>query len=169
MGKIAWGVTGGGHLLKECVELLERVEELDMYVSPAGLEVMSMYGVKPRAKMVTDQTASTVSCRGFASGEYELFIVAPATSNAVAKFVYGISDTMITTLFAQSGKSHVPIVVLPTDMEENIDSFGLTKPLKVYPRPIDLENIDKLARFPGVTIVKTVEDLELAVHPYLTQ
>jgi flavoprotein len=167
MGKIAWGITGGGHLLKECVELLERIEDVELFASPAGLEVMDMYKLKPRAKLVTDRSASTVSCRGFATGEYDLLIVAPATSNAVAKFVYGISDTTTTTIFAQCGKSRVPIIVLPTDVEETVDSFGLTKPIKVYPRPIDLGNIEKLAKFRGVTVVKTVQELEYSIGPYI--
>jgi len=167
MGKIAWCVTGGGHLLKECVELIERVDDLELYASPAGLEVMDMYKLKPRVKTVTDPTASTVSCRGFAMGEFDLLVVAPTTSNGVAKFVCGISDSMVTTLFAQCGKSRVPIIVLPTDMEESVDSMGLTKPIKVYPRPVDLKNIEELAKFPGVTVVKSMDELEYALSPYL--
>ncbi|MFQ5432053.1 MAG: flavoprotein [Nitrospinota bacterium] len=166
MGKIAWCVTGGGHLLKECVALLERADNLELYPTPAGLEIMDMYKLKPSVKTVTDPTASTVTCRGFATGEYDLLVVAPATSNGVAKFVCGISDSMVTTLFAQCGKSRVPIIVLPTDVEENVDSMGLTKPIKVYPRPIDLKNIEELAKFEGVTVVKTIQELENSIGPY---
>lgn len=168
MGKIAWCVTGGGHLLKECVTLLERVDDLELYASPAGLEVMDMYKLKPKVKTVTDPTSSTVTCRGFAMGEYDLLVVAPATSNGVAKFVYGISDSMVTTLFAQCGKSRVPIIVLPTDMEESVDSVGLTKPIKIYPRAIDLKNIDELAKFQGVTVIKSIDELERALSLYIT-
>ena len=167
MGKIAWCVTGGGHLLQECVELLERIDNAELYASPAGLEVMDMYKLKPKVKTVTDPSASTVTCRGFAMGEYDLLIVAPATSNAVAKFVCGISDSMITTLFAQCGKSRVPIIVLPTDVEESVDSLGLTKPIKVYPRPIDHKNIEELSKFPGVSVVKSIDELEYALSPYI--
>jgi flavoprotein len=167
MGKIAWCVTGGGHLLKECVALLERIDNLELYATPAGLEVMDMYKLKPKVKPVTDPTASTVTSRGFAMGEYDLLVVAPATSNGVAKFVCGISDSMVTTLFAQCGKSRVPIIVLPTDVEESVDSMGLTKPVKVYPRPIDLKNIEELAKSPGVTVVKSINELEQTLSLYI--
>jgi len=162
-GKIAWCVTGGGHLLKECVDLLEELADADLYVSPAGVEVMKMYGISPPVEPVTDASRSTVACRSLSSGVYRLLVVAPATSNSVAKFVCGISDTMITTLFAQAGKCRVPIVVLPTDVKETVETFGLTKPLKIHPRPVDLCNVEKLADFPGVTVAGNMEELKSAI------
>lgn len=163
MKKIAWGITGGGHFLKESVELLGQYGDLDLFVSPAGMELLEMYSLRPKTEPVTDETASSVSCRAFAGGVYNLFVIAPATSNTVAKFVYGISDTAITTLFAQCGKSRLPIIVLPTDVEEDMESCGVTKPVKIHPRPVDLENMEKLVKFPGVTVVKSTGELESAI------
>lgn len=164
MGKIAWGITGGGHLLKESVEVIRDTGDTDLFVSPAGMEVLRMYSIDLPVKPVTDKSASTRASRSFSMGIYDLFVIAPATSNSVAKFVCGISDTMMTTLFAQCGKSRVPIIVLPTDTEETMYSMGVTKPVKVYPRPVDLENIEKLGRFPQVDIVKTIEELKTAIR-----
>ncbi|MBI5178675.1 MAG: flavoprotein [Nitrospinae bacterium] len=163
MGKIAWGITGAGHFLKESLALIETLDNVDLFISRAGMEVLRMYSLKSPAGAVYDKSASTAACRQFASGMYDVFVIAPATSNSVAKFVHGISDSMITTLFAQSGKSRVPIIVLPSDTEEMVDTMGATKPLKIHPRPIDLENVERLKKFPGVKVALTPEDLAAAL------
>ena len=94
--------------------------------------------------------ASSPAVAGFANGVYRVLVVAPATSNSVAKFVYGISDSLVSNLFAQAGKSRVPIIVLPTDVAPEVDSPGPHGDLiKVYPRPIDLQNTDMLRHFSG--------------------
>jgi flavoprotein len=163
MGKIAWGITGAGHFLKESLQAAYKFPQgkIDFFISPAGLEVLKFYSIPVPANAVTDKSASTASCRSFANGVYDLFVISPASSNSVAKFVLGISDNMLATLFAQCGKSRVPIIVLPSDTGETIDSMGATKPLKVYPRPIDLENVEKLKTFPGVGVALSIEELDL--------
>ncbi len=97
-----------------------------------------------------------------------MLLIAPATGNSVAKFVYGISDTLITNLFAQAGKSRVPIVVLPTDIAAEIDSVGPKGGLvRVYPRSIDLENVARLQQFSGVTVVMNLAQLQDCLAAYL--
>jgi flavoprotein len=74
----------------------------------------------------------------------------------VAKCALGIADSLASNFFAQAGKSGVPIFVLPTDAEEEITSVTPSgKKISVRPRPIDLARTDELARFPGVTVVKS--------------
>jgi flavoprotein len=100
-------------------------------------------------------------------GTYSVLVIAPASSNSVAKFVYGISDTLGTNLFAQAGKSRIPVIVYPTDLEPIMDTLGPHgKPFKVYPRPIDLENTAKLRSFAGVTVVNNHGELEQALGKY---
>ena len=171
MGKIAWGITGAGHFLRESLEIFSRLprERAEVFISRAGMEVLRMYSLNPPEKAVFDPSAATAACRSFASGLYDVFVVAPATSNSVAKFALGISDCMMSTLFAQCGKSRVPIIVLPSDAEENIDSMGATKPLKIYPRPVDLENVGKLKIFPGVRVALSIQELEGFLEPYITR
>jgi flavoprotein len=72
----------------------------------------------------------------------------------------GGSPQEITNIFAQAGKSQVPIVILPTDVASEMDSRSPKgNVVKVCPRPIDLENVEKLRQFPGMTVVKAVEEL----------
>ncbi|MDH5543179.1 MAG: flavoprotein [Nitrospinota bacterium] len=163
MGKIAWGITGAGHMLRESADVIGRAGEADVFVSPAGIEVVSIYKVPLPSKPLSDRSASTVAVKGFFTGKYDLLVISPATSNSVAKFVCGISDSLITNLFAQAGKARVPIVVFPTDLEEVVESTGATKPVKVFPRPVDLENTARLKSFPGVTVVENIAELEGAI------
>lgn len=169
MAKIAWGITGAGHFLRESLDVAAVLRDVDFFASEAGLEVLKIYAITPATAPRIDKSASTLACRAFAAGTYDLLVIAPATSNSVAKFVHGISDTMITTLFAQAGKSRVPIIVLPTDTEEVIDTMGATKPIRIYARPVDIENVKKLWKFPDVTVATTPAALSAAIAEILSR
>ena len=164
--RIAWAITGAGHALEECVEVLLRNERVDLFLSRAGEEVLRMYNLHtrvntPNVRIYRETNASAPLIGRFSAGVYSVLIVAPATSNAVAKFVYGISDTLVTNLFAQAGKSRVPIIVYPTDLAPEMQSIGPNRePVKVFPRPIDLENTKNLGAFAGVAVVNNREELE---------
>lgn len=171
--RIAWAITGAGHLLAECADRLLCYERVDVFLSRAAEEVTRMYQLqdrlrRPGVRIRRETLASSPAVAGFANGVYRVLVVAPATSNSVAKFVYGISDSLVSNLFAQAGKSRVSIIVLPTDLLPEVDSPGPHGDLiKVYPRPIDLENTDKLRHFPGVTVATNVEEIERCLAIYL--
>lgn len=167
--KIAWGITGAGHFLRESLDVAAILPGVEFFASSAGMEVLKIYAITPPSTPCVDKSASTLACRAFAAGKYGLLVIAPATSNSMAKFVHGISDTMITTLFAQAGKSRVPIIVLPTDVEEIIDTMGATKPMRIYARPVDLENVEKLKLFPNVTVAATPAELAAAIDKILSR
>lgn len=164
--RIAWAITGAGHYLEECADLLLRYGNVDVFLSRAAEEVIRIYSLqnqlhRPGVRTYRETLASSPLVVRLFRGDYYVLVVAPATSNSVAKFVYGISDTLVTNLFAQAGKSRVPIIVMPTDLEPEVDSRGPHgEPVKVYPRSIDLENTEKLRSFPGVSVVSSVEEIE---------
>jgi len=171
VNRIAWGITGAGHFLAECADYLVNLNNVDVFLSQAAEEVIRMYRLESKlspARVIRDTMPSAPVVGRFARGVYSVLIIAPATSNSVAKFVYGISDSLITNIFAQAGKSQVPIVVLPTDLAPEMDSRGPKgNVVKVYPRPVDLENVAKLRQFSGVTVVKDVEELRACLNTYL--
>ena len=164
--RIAWAITGAGHLLTEIADRLLRRDDVDIFLSRAAEEVVRMYGLKDRlygrgAPVHRETLSSSPMVARFARGVYQVLIVAPGTSNSVAKFVHGISDSLVTNLFAQAGKSRVPIIVLPTDLAPEMISTGPHGDLiMVYPRSVDLENTDKLRRMTGVTVVASIEEIE---------
>ncbi|MBN2318940.1 MAG: flavoprotein [Acidobacteria bacterium] len=171
--RIAWAITGAGHALEECIGMIMERKKIDLFLSRAAEEVLKMYGLYSRLQasgmsICRDEGKSAPVAARFYGGRYKLLIIAPATSNSVAKFVHGISDTLVTNLFAQAGKSRVPIIVYPTDLAPETLSFGPHRePLKVYPRPIDLENTGKLRRLAGTNVVGSREELTKCLATYL--
>jgi dihydromethanopterin reductase (acceptor) len=164
--RIAWAITGAGHDLNGCVELLVRYASIDLFLSRAAEEVLAMYGLDARlnasaARIYRETNASSPLVSRLFGGVYRVLVIAPATSNSVAKFVCGISDSLVTNLFAQAGKSRVPVIVYPTDLAPEMDSIGPRgEKLKIYPRAIDLENTKKLHTFGGVEVAADVAELE---------
>ncbi len=163
--RVAWAVTGAGYALEECVNVLLECEQVDLFLSRAGDEVLRMYNLQsriaaPKVRIYRQDNSSSPIIGRLFSGTYSVLIIAPATSNSVAKFVNGISDSLVTNLFAQAGKSRVPIIVYPTDLMSEVNSSGPNhEPIKVFPRPIDLENTQKLKTFPGVAVVHNRQEL----------
>jgi dihydromethanopterin reductase (acceptor) len=163
---IAWAITGAGHALKQCIELQLKYEAADLFLSRAAEEVILMYGLDARlnvsgAQVYRETKASSPVVSRLFAGVYSVLVIAPATSNSVAKFACGISDTLVTNLFAQAGKSRVPVIVYPTDLAPEMNSQGPHgEQIKVYPRAIDLENTRKLQAFSGVNVVADGAELE---------
>ncbi|MGH8338515.1 MAG: flavoprotein, partial [Gammaproteobacteria bacterium] len=95
-----WALTGSGHFFKECLAIMGDLENLDVFVSKAAAEVMRMYKqemVLPQGtRIFKDTTASAVPVGNFYYGVYHTLVVAPASSNTVAKCVLGISDNLAT-------------------------------------------------------------------------
>jgi dihydromethanopterin reductase (acceptor) len=89
--------------------------------------------------------------------------VAPATSNTVAKCVYGISDTLVTNVFAQAGKCRVPIIVFACDTAPELETEAPKGMVRVYPRRIDLDNTSRLKSFDATQVVETLAELEASV------
>jgi len=162
-----WALTGSGHFLKESLALIRELENIDIFLSKAGGEVLRMYRedlALPRsARIYRDTSASSAVVGQFYYGVYHTLVVAPATSNAVAKFVYGISDDLITNVFAQGGKCRIPVIVFACDTAPELETEAPKGMVKVYPRPIDLENRERLGRFPGATTVDTLAELGDAI------
>ena len=90
-------------------------------------------------------------------------MLAPATSNTVAKCVYGISDNLATNVFAQAGKCRVPAIVFACDTAPELETEAPKGMVKVYPRRIDLENTERLKSFDGTAVVETLSELEQAL------
>jgi flavoprotein len=169
---IAWGITGAGHFLQECIELISELDQVDVFLSRAGEEVLRMYHLEADLRQVSgavvrDTLSSAPVVGRFARSRYQVLVVAPATSNTVAKMVHGISDSMITNLFAQAGKNRVPAVVLPTDLAPEMDTpTPRGKIIKVYPRAIDLAHTERLRAMPGVTVVQDVQGLRECLNTF---
>ena len=172
--RLAWALTGSGHDFTECLELMVRIGAMDVFVSKAAAEVIYMYRRErqpfPRStKIIKDTSASAAPVGRFYHGHYHTLVLAPTTSNTVAKCVLGISDTLITNVFAQAGKCRVPVIVYACDTLPEMDTMAPDRMVHLWPRRIDLENTEKLRSFENTTVVTTLAELESAVTARLEE
>jgi dihydromethanopterin reductase (acceptor) len=162
-----WALTGSGHFFKECLRMAGQLGEIDLFVSKAASEVMRMYRqefkLPKTARVFRDTTASAAPVGLFYYGVYHTLILAPATSNTVAKCVFGISDTLVTNVFAQAGKCRVPAIVFACDTAPELETEAPKGMVKVYPRGIDLKNTERLKSFESTEVVESLEQLETAL------
>lgn len=167
--RLAWALTGSGHYLRECLEIVSRLENVDLFLSKAAAEILQQYGYKHNVgRVYQDKTASSVPVELFYEGKYHTLVIAPVTSNTVAKMVVGISDNLVTNLYAQAGKTRVPSIVFACDTEPELESEAPRENIvKVYPRRIDLENMEKLKTFEETTVAADMQQLEAAIQTRL--
>ncbi len=170
--RLAWAITGSGHYLEECLDFLLTLDDVDLYISQAGEEVLKMYGIdlsdiRARMPVYRDKAASAPPVGHFYKGHYHTFVMAPATSNTVAKCVLGIADSLVTNLYAQAGKCRVPSIVYPCDTAPEMETTAPGGKVMVYPRRIDLEATEKLRSFEYTTVVDSADELIIKVNERL--
>ncbi len=162
--RLAWAVTGSGHYIEECLEFMLTLDDVDVYLSLAGEEVLKMYGInlddiRKKFPVYRDKTASAPPVGHFYKGYYHTFVMAPTTSNTVAKCVLGIADSLVTNLYSQAGKCRVHSIVYPCDILPEMETTAPGGKVMVYPRKIDLEGTAKLRSFEYTTVVDSVDEL----------
>jgi dihydromethanopterin reductase (acceptor) len=159
-----WALTGSGHFFRECLDAIRTLENVDLFVSKAASEVLRMYkqdlALPISARIFRDTTASSPPVGYFYYGVYHTLVLAPATSNTVAKCVYGISDNLATNVFAQAGKCRVPTIVFACDTAPELETEAPKGMVRVYPRRIDLENTCRLKSFDATEVVGSLDELE---------
>lgn len=167
--RLAWAITGSGHYLKECLDIIHTLDDVDLFLSKAAAEVLQQYGYKHNVgKVYQDKTASSVPVELFYEGKYHTLVIAPATSNTIAKMVCGISDNLVTNLYAQAGKTRVPSIIFACDTAPELESDApRNHVVKVYPRSIDLENVTKIKTFEATTVVEDMQSLNSIIQARL--
>jgi dihydromethanopterin reductase (acceptor) len=167
--RLAWALTGSGHFFTESLALMSRIADIDVFVSRAAAEVVRMYRddvnkLPAGTRIFKDTTASAAPVGLFYHGVYHTLVVAPATSNTVAKCVYGISDTLATNVFAQAGKCRIPTIIFACDTAPELDTMAPDGMVKVFPRRVDLENVERLKAFEATQVVESMAELEEALR-----
>ncbi|MGO4812177.1 flavoprotein [Cupriavidus sp. 2MCAB6] len=170
--RFAWAITGSGHFLEECLALAAALPDVDLFLSRAAEEVLAIYGIqlkdlKARFRVFRDKTASAAPVGMFYARRYHTAIVAPATSNTVAKCAVGISDTLPTNILAQAGKLGIRGIVYACDTEPVVVTKGPDGWLKLHPRNIELENVERLRRIDHCEVVCSIGELRGALDQRL--
>ena len=164
----AWVLTGSGHFFTETIELINNLEKVDLFISKAAEEVLVMYKKKGKVsksvKVYQDNSASSASVGNFYKGTYHTLVMAPTSSNTVAKCVYGISDNLATNIFAQAGKCRVKCIYFPCDTAPELKTMAPGGEVDVFPRKIDLENVEKLKKFEDTSVALSFAELRKKIE-----
>jgi len=171
--RIAWGITGSGDYMRESVALMEELAkkynlEVHVYLSKEGEVVLKYYKllneVKESFPKVTREKGPNAPflTGKLQLGTYSLFLITPATANTVAKIAYGIADSLITNSAAQAMKVDVPVYIFPVDQKEGeiITKLPNGSDLKIRIRKEDVENVEKIRRMQGITVLSRLEEIE---------
>jgi dihydromethanopterin reductase (acceptor) len=163
--RTAWAITGSGHYLRESLDIMAGLADVDLFLSKAADEILRQYGYTHQAgRVFLDKTSSSVPIELLYHGQYHTVVIAPATSNTIAKMVAGISDSLVTNLYAQAGKCRVHSIVFACDTAPELKSLAPNDHwVKVYPRQIDLENVKRLQTFEVTEVVENMQALSIAL------
>jgi archaeoflavoprotein AfpA len=172
--KVAWGVTGAGDQLENTLRVMKDIKaeyadrvEIEVYLSKMGGMVVKMYGIHGEleeafGKVMVEKNANSPFITGrLQLGVFEFLLLAPATSNTVAKLAHGISDTMLTNGAIQALKAFVPVYVMPVDYREGSTVTVLPngKELRLRVRKEDAENVRRISAMDGITTFEKPEEI----------
>ena len=172
--KVAWGITGAGDKIAEILEVMkdlkkqaEDVVEIEVFVSKAADTVLKFYRLEDELKrnfqkvQVELNSNSPFLAAWMQMHKYEFLLIAPATSNTVAKLANGIGDTMITNAAIMSLKAFVPVYILPTDYKESIVYTKLPngKEMKLRVRKEEADQVRKLEAMEDVHVFESLQKL----------
>ncbi len=130
--KVAWGITGGGDKIDEYIRIMKELKEqykntvdIHVFTSKAGEIVLKHYQLmnelKNSFKVMVELNSNSPFLAGWLqTHKYDFLLIAPATSNTVAKLATGIGDTLLTNSAIMSLKAFVPVYLAPTDYREGI-------------------------------------------------
>lgn len=163
--RFAWCITGSGHGLTEALALAARLPAVDLMLSAAGEEVLEIYKqpiakLKARFRIFRDKTASGVPVGMLYDEVYHTVVVAPATSNTVAKCAFGISDSLPSNMFAQAGKLGIPGIVFACDTEPVVVTKSPHDWVTLRPRRVELANVERLRDIDHCRVVCSIAKLE---------
>jgi archaeoflavoprotein AfpA len=172
--KVAWGITGAGDKIADFIEVMKDVQgefvdvlEVQVFLSKAADQVLKYYRLEDDLRQSFGKVRVEVNSNApflaawMQMRKYEFLVIAPATSNTVAKLAVGIGDTMLTNAAVMSLKAFVPVYVAPTDYKEGTVYTKLPngKEMKLRVRKEEVEQVSKLRQMEDVHIIEGPENI----------
>lgn len=167
--KVAWGITGAGDKISEFIEVMKEIQkeyadivEIQVFLSKAADLVLKYYKLEEELKQNFSKVRVELNSNApflaawMQMRKYEFLLIAPSTSNTVAKIANGIGDTMLTNATIMSLKAYAPVYIAPTDYKEGIVYTKLpnSREMKLRIRKEEVRQVKKIARMDGIFIVK---------------
>ncbi len=172
--RVAWGITGSGDRLIETVEVMKEIKkqyqnEVDMrvYLSKAGDQVVKYYRLGNDLKENFDRVQVEINSNSpflagqLQLGKFEFLLIAPATSNTVAKISMGIGDSLLCNAAIMGLKAFVSLYIMPSDYEEGtiVTKLPDGRDMKLRIRKEDVEHVMKLAGMDDVYVLEKPEEI----------
>jgi len=182
--KIAWGITGSGDRIVETVEIMKDLQaqyqdyvDIRVFVSKAGDQVIKYYKLFNDLEKNFDKVWVEVNANApFLAGQlqvkrYEFLILAPATSNTVAKIALGLADSLLSNAAIMAQKAFVPTYIMPCDYKEGILLTKLPdgSEMKLRVRKEDAQNVEKLRRMEDVFVLETPQEIPSVFEKHFSQ
>ena len=180
--KVAWGITGSGDRLVETVEIMKEINrcyenevEVEVYLSKAGDQVVKYYRLINELKENFERIRVEINPNSpflagqLQTGKFEFLLIAPATSNTVAKISTGIADSLLCNAAIMSMKAFVPVYIMPSDYKEGtiVTKLPNGRDLKIRIRKEDVEHVKKLASMDDVFILEKPEGIYDVFKTYI--
>lgn len=172
--KVAWGITGSGDRLAKTIEVMKQLKkqyqtkvDIAVYLSKAGNLVTKYYRLVDQltesfGRVRVEIDANTPFLAGqLQTGKFEFLLIAPATSNTVAKISTGMADTLLCNAAIMGLKGFIPVYIMPSDYKEGEITTKLPngRDFKLRIRKEDVEHVKKLAAMDDVFILENPEEI----------
>lgn len=167
--KVAWGITGAGDKIAEFIEVMKEIQkeytdtvEIQVFLSKAADLVLKYYNLETDLKQSFQKVSVELNSNApflaawMQMRKYEFLLIAPATSNTVAKIANSIGDTLLTNAAIMSLKAFVPVYIAPSDYKEGVVYTRLPngKEMKLRVRKEEVEQVRKLKCMEDVFVLE---------------
>jgi archaeoflavoprotein AfpA len=174
--KIAWGITGSGDRIVETVEVMKELQkqysevvDVRVFVSKAGEQVIKYYKLFNTLEKHFDKVWIEINANSpFLAGQlqvkrYEFLLLAPTTSNTVAKISLGLADSLLSNAAIMSQKAFIPTYIMPCDYKPGIITTLLPdgSEMKLRIRKEDADHVQRLRQMDDVFVIETPHEIEL--------
>ncbi|MEM2107659.1 MAG: archaeoflavoprotein AfpA [Candidatus Bathyarchaeia archaeon] len=179
--KVAWGITGAGDKIAEFIEVMKEIQreyaetvEVHVFLSKAAELVLKYYKLEEDLRQSFQKVSVEINSNApflaawMQMHKYEFLLIAPATSNTVAKIANSIGDTLLTNAAIMSLKAFVPVYIAPTDYKVGTVSTRLPngKEMKLRVRREEVEQVEKLRRMEDVHVLEGPEQIRGAFRKH---
>jgi archaeoflavoprotein AfpA len=173
--KVAWGITGAGDKIAEILQTMidlkkqsEDIVEIEVFLSKAAETMLKFYRLEDElkknfAKVTVELNANSPFLAAWLqSDKYEFLLIAPASSNTVAKIANGIGDTMLTNAAIMSLKAFRSVYILPTDYRESVVITKLPngKEMKLRVRKEEADQVRKLEAMEDMHVFESPQKMK---------
>jgi archaeoflavoprotein AfpA len=167
--KVAWGITGAGDKIADFIDAMKEIQkeyadrvEIQVFLSKAADLVLKYYRLEDDLKQNFQKVSVELNSNApflaawMQMRKYEFLLIAPATSNTVAKIANSIGDTLLTNAAIMSLKAFVPVYIAPTDYREGTVYTKLPngKEMKLRVRKEEVEQVKKLERMEDIFVLQ---------------